>query len=226
MEYVVATTKDWNIKQYHKSVASFDGNWSLITSPEQLTLDFLKDLNPRYIFFPHWSWMVNKEITNRYECVCFHMTDLPYGRGGSPLQNLILKGHKNTLLTALKMTEVLDAGDIYKKVDLDLSGTAEDIYYRVAAKVFELICFIVNNGPRPSEQKGEVTHFKRRTPGESKVPENINLNQIYDYIRMLDAPTYPKAFINYGNFKMVFEKAKLSDNKVIANVVIKEHDNE
>ncbi len=27
----------------------------------------------------------------KFECVCFHMTDVPYGRGGSPLQNLIIR---------------------------------------------------------------------------------------------------------------------------------------
>ena len=43
------------------------------------------------------------------------MTDLPYGRGGSPLQNLILKGKKTTKITAFKMIDKIDAGPIYLK---------------------------------------------------------------------------------------------------------------
>ena len=49
---------------------------------------------PKYIFFPHWSKKVDTKIVNNYECVCFHETDLPYGRGGSPIQNLILRNQK------------------------------------------------------------------------------------------------------------------------------------
>ena len=30
-----------------------------------------------------------QEIHENYKCIIFHMTDLPFGRGGSPLQNLI-----------------------------------------------------------------------------------------------------------------------------------------
>ncbi len=37
-----------------------------------------------------------------------HMTDVPYGRGGSPLQNLIARGHTSTKLTAMRMTAEVD----------------------------------------------------------------------------------------------------------------------
>jgi len=37
------------------------------------------------------------------------MTDVPYGRGGSPLQNLIVRGHTETKLTALRCVRDLDA---------------------------------------------------------------------------------------------------------------------
>ena len=43
------------------------------------------------------------------------MTDLPYGRGGSPLQNLIKKNHKSTMLSAIECQDNLDSGDIYLK---------------------------------------------------------------------------------------------------------------
>ena len=43
------------------------------------------------------------------------MTDLPYGRGGSPLQNLIINGHKETMMSALRCVQELDAGPIYLK---------------------------------------------------------------------------------------------------------------
>lgn len=105
--------------------------------------------NPKYIFFLHWSWKVPLEIINNYECVCFHMTDVPYGRGGSPLQNLVVRGHRRTKLTALRMTEDFDAGPVYLKKDLTLGGNAEEIYIRACYLSAEMIHRIVLEHPKP-----------------------------------------------------------------------------
>ena len=113
--YIVATIKEWHIKEFNKYSNSTSANWYLITNKNNLTVKNIRSINPKYIFFPHWSWIVPQEITNNYDCVCFHMTDLPYGRGGSPLQNLIIRGHKTTKITALKMIQELDTGDVYLK---------------------------------------------------------------------------------------------------------------
>ena len=43
------------------------------------------------------------------------MTDLPFGRGGSPLQNLIVRGFEETMTSAIKVTKGIDTGDIYLK---------------------------------------------------------------------------------------------------------------
>lgn len=68
----------------------------------ELDAPTLADFGPRYIFFPHWSWKIPVDIYERFECVIFHMTDLPFGRGGSPLQNLVVRGINETQLTALR----------------------------------------------------------------------------------------------------------------------------
>jgi methionyl-tRNA formyltransferase len=75
---------------------------------------------------------VPAEIVERFECICFHMADVSYGRGGSPLQNLILRGHHSTVLTALRIIDELDAGPTYLKKPLSLEGCAQDIYERAA----------------------------------------------------------------------------------------------
>ena len=62
------------------------------------------------------------------------MTDLPYGRGGSPLQNLIIRGHKKTKISALRMVNELDAGPIYFKRSLSLNGNAQKIYSSCSKK--------------------------------------------------------------------------------------------
>jgi methionyl-tRNA formyltransferase len=226
MNYIVVTIKEWNLDVYEKHISKLKGNWSLITDKQDLTLKNIKKINPKYIFFTHWSWMVPKEITNNYDCVCMHMTDLPYGRGGSPLQNLIIKGHKITKITALKMTQELDAGDIYHKVSLDLLGTAHEIFIDSANKTYELIKFIVENNPIPQPQEGEIVNFNRRKPSQSQIPEGLSLEDLHNHIRMLDAPGYPKAFLEMNDYRLEFESSDYADFRLSAKVsFIKREDN-
>lgn len=216
--YVVATIKDWHFNEFERVCPSFIGKWTLFSDNKQLTLEKLRQLKPKYIFFPHWSWIVPEEILNEFSCVCFHMTDVPYGRGGSPLQNLISRGHQETKLTALKMTSQLDAGAVYLKVPLSLQGSAQEIFERSAKLSFEMINSIIKLEPIPTEQTGKVTMFSRRTAEQSKIQGNETIAELYDLIRMMDADSYPKAFLQQGNFTFTFEKAKLS-NEIASNEI-------
>lgn len=221
MNYLVAGCKSWNKEDFADISAGVDGVWRYVSSKEELSQAMLDEFNPRYIFFLHWSHIVPEEITQNYECVCFHMTDLPYGRGGSPLQNLILQGFNSTKLTALRMDSGLDTGDIYYKEELSLEGSAEDIYRRASRLSCDLIARIIRHNPQPVAQEGEVFAFKRRKPHESEIPEDASEQMIYDYIRMLDAEGYPHAFIRWGEYKLEFQKASIKDGIVEAKVTIK-----
>ena len=213
--YVVAATKPWNAGVFQRRTAALAGNWHFIERPEELTAAAIGILSPRYVFFPHWSWRVPSEILDGFECVCFHMTDLPYGRGGSPLQNLIVRGHTSTMLTALRMVEDLDAGPIYLKKPLSLDGRAEDVFMRAAELTYDLISEIITREPIPVPQVGEAVLFRRRTPDQSRLPGNMPIAGLYDFIRMLDAPTYPKAFIELGELRLEFDNARLVASDVI-----------
>ncbi|EIA1265911.1 methionyl-tRNA formyltransferase, partial [Campylobacter jejuni] len=168
------------------------------------------------IFFPHWSFIIPDEIYQNYACIVFHMSDLPFGRGGSPLQNLILQNIKKTKISALKVCKDLDAGDIYLKCKLDISKDSAQKIYKKASKIifFKMIPYILKNNPKPIPQNGKPTFFKRRTPDQSYLNslENPNLEKIFDFIRILDAPSYPKAFLELKNLKIEFKKVKNKKN--------------
>lgn len=219
--YLVIGDRLWSKNSFDKLISSYPGKWYFNKSPKDLTHFQIKRLNPRYLFFLHWSWKVPKDIVNSYECICFHMTDVPYGRGGSPLQNLILRGHKTTKLTALRMTDEFDEGPVYMKEDLNLSGNAQDIYIRASNLAAEMIKIIINKNPKPKSQKGKPVIFKRRKPGESQIPNDLTISSLHDFIRMLDADDYPKAFINYGDFRFEFNTSKLFKDYLTAKVMIK-----
>ncbi|ELS34321.1 MULTISPECIES: methionyl-tRNA formyltransferase [Pseudanabaena] len=218
--YIVVGSKPWNYRIYNEIIKNYQGKWHFIQLPEMLNIDEINKINPRYIFFLHWSWKVHDELINKYECVCFHMTDVPYGRGGSPLQNLIIQGYQNTKLTALQMTQEFDAGAIYYQENLCLAGNAEEIYIRATYLSAQMIEYIIQNEPCPVEQKGEVTLFKRREPAESEIPEMQSLQNLYDFVRMLDAEGYPHAYIQHQGFQYSFRRAALYDGHIVADVVI------
>lgn len=198
-----------------------------INNKDQLTMGFLESINPKYIFFPHWSYIIPKEIYTNYECVVFHMTNLPFGRGGSPLQNLISNGIYDTKISALKCEKELDGGPIYLKKSFHLYGNAEEIYLRAAYVIQNMIEVIVKTNPIPIIQSGEVTTFTRRKSEESNVESIEELNKMFDFIRMLDAEGYPKAFIETKHFKLEFSRASLKENEILADVrIVKKGDNE
>lgn len=218
--FVVATIKEWNITAYHASLELLPGDWTLISERAELTVERLNDLQPKFVFFPHWSWIVPADITEHFTCICFHMTDLPFGRGGSPLQNLIARGFSETVISALRMTDELDAGPIYLKRPLSLHGSAKEIYARAATEIFEMIQEVIAQDSEPQPQNGKVTVFPRRTPAQSRLPEATDLVAIYDHIRMLDADTYPRAFVDFGLWRLEFSNASLGDDQLTVQATL------
>lgn len=190
-------------------------------SKEDFTVERIGSISPVKIFIPHWSYIIPSAIFERYECIVFHMTDLPYGRGGSPLQNLIVRGLTATKLSALRVEVGLDTGPVYLKMDLSLSGTAEEIFVRVNKLVGKMIVEIIQNNLQPVPQEGDPVVFKRRKPEQSDMSGLEKLEEIFDYIRMLDADGYPHAYIEKGEFRYEFTRASIkADGSIVADVKI------
>jgi len=220
MNYLVVSKKWWDPKLKDQLKKSISADWNFVNTEDKLTPSYLANLKPDKIFILHWSKKIAEEIFSKYECISFHMTDLPFGRGGSPLQNLIIRGFSKTKITAIKVNEIIDGGDIYLKSELDLVGNAHEIFSRTFAIIFEMITKIINDELVPTPQKGEIAIFKRRTPKESNIRDLESLSEIYNYIRMLDADGYPAAFLETKYVKLEFCDASLKGNYIDAHVRI------
>lgn len=220
--YIVLSEKSWNKNLIKTLSKKFDKvNWVFINKYKQFTSENLDRIMPTIIFIPHWSYIIPQEVFAKFECIVFHMTDLPYGRGGSPLQNLIVSGKKKTKISALRVVKELDSGPVYLKRDLDLFGTAEEIFLRANSIIELMIEDIMEKDLQPEEQIGDVIHFKRREAIDSNIADLEEINEVYDYIRMLDAEGYPKAFIENKSFIFEFSRASLKANgKINADVRI------
>jgi methionyl-tRNA formyltransferase len=185
-------------------------------------MDTLTALNPTKIFFLHWSEIVSSDILTAFECVGFHETDLPFGRGGSPMQNLIARGYTETQVSAFRMTDEVDAGPIYLKKPLSLLGGGEEVFIRSSGIVADIIHEIIEKDLQPVPQVGDVVSFRRRKPQESRFPVGYSLNGVFDHIRMLDAAEYPPAFLEYSGYRFEFTRPTLRTDCIEANVKITE----
>ena len=195
--------------------------YAYLRNKTDLTIDNLLQYKPEYVFFPHWSYIIPKKVYERFTCVMFHMTDLPFGRGGSPLQNLIERKIYHTKISAIKCSKGVDTGDIYLKRDFDISeGSAGELYLKAANLISVMIDEIIKLKPIPIAQTGEVIEFKRRTPNQSEISKVNDLDSAYDYIRMLDAPGYPNAFLKSGSIKYDFQNVRREGNNLFASVKI------
>ena len=219
-KYVIACSKRWFIDHQIRFVSL--KKFVLITEKKKLNLKNLKKINPKYIFFPHWSFILKQEIYKNYYCIGFHSSDLPNGRGGSPIQNQILKGKKNTKITSIKYNQLLDSGDWIYKTKLNLSGDLDDIFKRSSKIIKNQINMIIKNKFKLKKQKGKIYKFKRLKISNSEIKKNESkLINIYDKIRMLDSEEYPRAYFKLGKIRIELSEAKYLKNKILCKAILK-----
>jgi methionyl-tRNA formyltransferase len=221
---IIASSKKWFINELNEK--EIDCGFKIISKKEDLNIENLKSIDPKYIFFPHWNWKVPSDIYENYKCILFHIAPLPVGRGGSPIQNLILGKYSNAPLNAIQMVGEIDAGPVYLSKNLELKGRLSEIFERATPLIISMINEILENEPVPKPQIGNPTYFQRRTDLDNELPiNNEDINHLYDFIRMLDDIEYPKPYLDIGFYRLSFNSAEIKDGELISQVKITKKSN-
>lgn len=152
-----------------------------------------------HIFFTFWSWKIPEKIIKNYNCISFHASDLPNSAGGSPIQNQIMLGITETMLTAFKTTAEMDKGDILLKKKLSLEGDLRKIFDRITYKAVDMIVEIVRHPPKPKKQVGIGSYHTRRTPEQSEIKLDMTAKEAYNLVRCLNMRPYPYAFLRFND---------------------------
>lgn len=219
MKKAIFCIQNYLIEDILKSSKLLNDNSIVVKNKDELNLELIYKHKPDFIMFPHWSQKVSSEIYQNYKCICFHSSPLPYGRGGSPIQNMINLGHDETEVCSLLMTEEFDAGPIYIRTKVSLKGNLDQILIRIYKAIADQINELLKNDIEPEEQVGEVTKFSRIT--DNSIKFNEPLNKIFDKIRMLDSSIYPQSYIDIEDCKIEFKNAKYSEDQIEASITIK-----
>ena len=208
MKIVYYGYRDWAINIFSK----IEINEKYLINYKDYSL--LDTLNPNLVFFIGWSDIIPNEIVEKYTCICLHPSPLPKYRGGSPIQNQIINGEKNSAVTFFIMDKKLDNGDIIYQPYLSLDGVLDKIFEDIELIGIKYINKIIkdyqNNSVKVYKQDNtEATFFKRRKESDSEISINELLDNepiyLYNKIRSLNYP-YPNAFIKCKNGKKLFIK--------------------
>ena len=135
-------------------------NWARAVDKKDLQSNL--NINPDWIFFFHWSHIVNESVWKNFRCVTFHTSNLPYDKGGSPIQNQILNGVKKTKVNAIKMTGELDAGPVYCSSTVTLQGSLTDIWLSIADQAKILISSCIEKNIKPVAQEENDAQYNQR----------------------------------------------------------------
>lgn len=132
-----------------------------------------------------------------------HASDLPKGRGFSPLVWQILEGADEIPVTMISMVGDVDAGDIVAQTRIRLFGHELNTQLRdLLAQAIEDLCIAVANAPTapvPKLQQGDPTWYRRRRPADSAIDPQISLAAQFDLLRVVDNDRYPAYFDHRGH---------------------------
>lgn len=218
MRILIANSKNWfSISE------ELSGTYDVVSVSKkaELDIDFVESLAPDFIFFPHWSWRVSADLFTKHRCILFHLAPLPIGRGGSPIQNLILRGFTSAPLCALQMVNDLDAGPIYLKQEVDLSGSLAEIFDRMNLASNEMISQCLRDLPEPQPQLGKPEYFERLDRRWNELEDSLSFEEIYDRLRMVDHADYPDAFIRFGNCEIAFSEIEKMDSELVCRAIFR-----
>lgn len=131
-----------------------------------------------------------------------HESDLPKGKGWSPLTWQILEGKNKIPITLFEAEAEVDSGEIYFQDTIELEGheLLPEIKHKQGKKTEELILRFVEGYPEVNgeEQAGEETFYEKRTPEDSELDIDKSIKEQFELLRVVDNERYPAFFYKEG----------------------------
>jgi len=199
--------RSWALDIYKTLKKKTKHRFKIHSQKNKISIRDIKKFKPKYILFYGWSDKVPNYLIKNYFCIMLHPSPLPKFRGGSPIQNQIIRNIKSSKVTLFKMNEKFDSGPIILTKNLSLDGHIKDIFYRLTEAGVNLTLKIFKNKFKIRKQNHKLaTYYKRRKPSQSQLTinelKNKSGNYIFNKIRMLEDP-YPNAYIKAKDGKKI-----------------------
>ncbi len=167
-------------------------------------------------FYLSCSRIVPKEVLARFaHNLVVHESDLPCGKGWSPLTWQVLAGADRIPITLFEAAEAVDAGPIYLQdvIALDGSELVDELRGKQAKATLDLCRRMVDSYPvvleRARAQSGDGSWYPRRRPADSAFDPTGPVAEQFDLLRVADPDRYPAFFDLRGSrYKLRIEKVE------------------
>ena len=190
------------------------------TLRDEAFLPVLERLSPDIIVVAAYGKILPSYIINypRYGCINAHASLLPKYRGAAPIQRALINGESESGVTAMKMDEGLDTGDIIfvEKVEISPSDNFESLHDKLAAAGGEAILKTVrwakeNKAYLLKKQDSSLSTYAEKITGADRIIDfSIGAEKTYNLIRALSP--FPRAFCVMPNGKKLqITAARLAD---------------
>ena len=152
----------------------------------------------------------------RLGCLNIHASLLPRYRGCSPIQHVIIDGEEETGITIMQVVEVLDAGDMYKKCEIEIDrdmtgGILHDKMAEAGAKLMVEVLRDLDNITPEKQDENLVTYAAKIDKEESRLDFDNDAVYLERKIRAFNP--YPATYFEHKGERFKLLKCKVVENE-------------
>lgn len=178
------------------------------------TAEFTKTYSVDLLLSINYLFIVEPDVIEwpKLEAVNFHGSLLPKYRGRTPHVWAIINNEQETGVTAHKLVEECDEGDIliqkvlpiaYEDTGADILRKFEDIYPEMVSEVIEIYSSGKIQAKKQNNEK--ATYFGKRTPKDGEINWSWQKERIRNWVRAQAFP-YPGAFSFINGRKVIIDR--------------------
>lgn len=179
----------------------------------------LKEISPDFFVVVAYGAILSEEVLNipKISPINIHASLLPNLRGASPIESAILLGEKKTGINYMRMNKGLDTGDVYRKIEVEISetetfDTLNKKLLNVTNESINAILKDVSEGLEPIPQEGESSYAKKILKDDTIIDFSKNAVDVKNMINSLSTHIGAVAFIGSNRYK--FFNARTTDLKL------------
>lgn len=178
-------------------------------------IHFSKDVAKGDVLFLLSCNRIFNELHLNKHNIVIHESDLPEGKGFSPLTWQILEGKNSIPVSLFEANSEVDSGDIYFREFIKLSGhelinEIRDEQFKITEQL--ILKFLKNiNSLNVVDKKKNETFYRKRDQADSVLDINKTIKEQFNLLRVVDNDRYP------AYFKIKEEKYLIKISKSLNN---------
>ena len=172
-----------------------------------------------------YGLILPKKVIEAFDkgCVNVHASLLPRWRGAAPIQRCIEYGDNKSGITIMKVVEELDAGDMYKKEEIEItpSTTGGKLHDELAILGANLMSEVLTDFDNINPQKQDsslVTYAAKLDKSECKINFNLSAELLERKIRAFNP--FPAMYFEYQGERFKVLDADVENIKSEAGKII------